>query len=196
MWILPGTVYRLCSSLFRLKEDDEKENWIVIKIIMITFVFRLLVDLIVEWFPNWQLSNNTIYANALTILLSALFGFFFGWLATRECVAKLYAKTTHLSMDELPWFAMADKEKGCHVRVYLHNEEVVYYGEYRRFYFKGGTIWIVIANYSIEGNFNANYEQTIKEQKDLHAEYAMVINEKEIKRVEFLYAKDSKVLEY
>ena len=79
MWILPGTVYRLCSSLFRLKEDDEKENWIVIKIIMITFVFRLLVDLIVEWFPNWQLSNNTIYANALTILLSALFGFFFGY---------------------------------------------------------------------------------------------------------------------
>lgn len=192
-WVFPGVVFsftytRTSSNKFSLADKDHLS---IITVLFWSYTSQLVVSALSQLTLMSFLSDDTNKAIA-QVVFAFLFGILAGFIIHSEWFEKIIAALTHRTIEDNVWFGMADKKHGCYARVYLKDQKVTYFGEYRRYYEHSGTTWIVLERFSIEGEDGKDLDSnTITTSTQNNCLYAVALCEKDINRVEFLYPSET-----
>lgn len=187
MLILPGSIFLLLYR-FTARLPNGKFT-ISVEVVVGSYILNLIVQVL------FGEIENGVQADMLLLVVSACLGFLAGWLRTRPRVEKCVGEIFGVRIEDSVWEAIADMEQGCFVNVFLDQEQLMYKGAYRRYFPKDGETWIELQEYSVQRTRDhvCLAEESIYTHKG-SPQHMVVINIKDITRIEILYAKDSNKL--
>lgn len=184
MLILPGSIF-LCLFCFLARRPIKKIS-INIEVIVISYVLKLIA-----FFLFGELDGDV--NEALCILLfSACTGGIIGWIIGLPCVENVVGEFLGVRIEDSVWAGIADMQKGCYVNVFLEKEKIVYHGSFRRYYPSEGETWIELQGYIVQkvGSDGQIEPSAIYSHKN-EDHQMVVINTKNIERIEIVYNKES-----
>lgn len=190
-WIVPGLLFMFGFQRFKYEEyRNEKERISVLNAICISFFIRYTVITLLLRFPGdslWGFDRN-FWIAICSCSIALLFGALFGWVSNLSVVKRVSEKHLHLTIDSNPFFDLADKKRGCYVRVYLKANKGEYvYGIYSNCYNRVNEDWVVVKNaIRVKGKLDVNTENLYSPPQNARTT-KLLINTKEIELIEYVY---------
>ncbi len=180
MYFVPGYLILWINS-FMLSQKLEKDKHLLLKSIVVSYIILTI--------------ENYFFGRVITIP-TIIFALIFGLLLSRVILSKCFSKVLswmgiNKSFYSNFWNDVIDMENGLWVIVYLPNEQLIYKGQLRRFEEKDNTehTFLILSNYTL---LNYSGEEIISYAEN--KQYRVIINTKDISRIELFYHQDSKMI--
>lgn len=179
IYVVPGFLFLSVHNFICAKQKEETNN-LLIKSIVISYIFINIMKFI-ELVFKYKFEDDLF--SLITILLSILSSYYISRLYNSNVFDKILAlliinKSVH---DDI-WNDIIDVKHGMYMEVYLPNEKVSYYGQFRNSESKKDNKYIVISNYELKdynGNIICDFEHDYSK--------CVMINTKDISRFEICY---------
>ncbi|MGI6704109.1 MAG: hypothetical protein ACOX42_08880 [Clostridia bacterium] len=188
VYIVPGYII-LKISHFQLSKKADKDQYILVKSLVISFVFVSAGEAMWGYlFPDAQAMCSIVFRNTM-IISSAVVGLLWSRFLTSTLFERiLYSLGIHKTLRSGIWSDVVDFEYGLWLMVYIPADKVVYAGKLRRYseIETHGNYTVFLSNYTLY-DYNA---ETLKDYVEDNDKW-VALNSKDIGRVELFYHPNS-----
>lgn len=182
---LPGFIFMLVYGWMRNKKFD-----ISIFIICGLFISNTIVIFYTTvhkfLFPNYNFYEE--FKSLVYIVSGLIFPFIAIYLTNTELFKIVLRKTNHKSMHSDIFDDMIDYNKKTMMQVYMKNSKTLYIGTFKFREEKGTDSYIALIDYA---SLNSDTKKTIFHPEKHNLVSSVVINLRDVERIEIIYDKDS-----
>jgi hypothetical protein len=183
MYLVPGYLV-LWIMGFMLSRDVDKDDHIVVKSIVLSYIFINVGSLIIR-----QSVLNSVTSEMVVMGLALVIGF-----ATAQILLSGHFETllrrigVTRSIHSIFLNDIIDLKLGLYVKVYLRNERVIYAGQIRKYEERESSdnSYFVLSSYC-----QSDYEGVLLQDHENDDSYRILLNTKDISRMELCYHPDS-----
>lgn len=190
IYFVPGYIFIKIMS-YRFSKNLDNINHLLLKSIVASYIIILIVKMIFILFKqNFNLDN--ILIKVLTILLALISGVLVPKIITGELFNKALKKMGfNKSMNPNIFDDIIDVENGTWFVVYIPSEKKIYQGIIQRYEDRDylEDYFLILSNYKLY-DYKGN---EIEDNTFVPTKWVMV-NTKDISRIEILYSEDSKMI--
>lgn len=204
IYIVPGYIILRIIS-YRFSRNSIKDDYLLLKSIVISYVLIVIVGFLVQVFGvivnmfidksilEINLNIETLMGKMTILLLSIIFGFIWCKFITSDISYKILGKLgISKSLNTNIFDDIVDKDRGLWMLVYLRDERIIYFGAFQRYEEREDVenYFLVLSNYRSFGYDGMELE----DQRQNPLRWVM-INTKDISRIELIYDEESKKVE-
>lgn len=189
LYVVPGYLF-LWVYRFRLSLEIDKDEYLLLKSIVISYLIIFPIDSIGELCNC--ISSNSNLGKIVIILIAIGAGYVFSCVVVSDLFKKLLKKLKiYRSVYSNIWNDVIDDVHGLWIKAYMPEEKLIYKGDIVRYEEKKDTenTYLVLSNYTL-----LNYDGKVIVSRENEDNSCVMINSRNVSRIELEYHPDSKCI--